>query len=86
MYKTLTNRDQKSRILRRPKKGGCFFCKNKTQPDFKEASNLERYISGRGKILGRLETGVCKKHQRLLAREIKKARYLALLPYIPKTR
>jgi len=44
---------------------------------------LSQYISGRGKIESRRRTRACAKHQRYLAQAIKKARFLALLPYAP---
>lgn len=59
----------------------CPFCKNKNEPDFKEVEVLKNYINERGKILGKDRTGLCSKHQRLLTREIKRARFLALLPF-----
>lgn len=60
----------------------CFFCQYKTGPSFKDVDNLEKFLSPRKKILSREKTGVCAKHQRKLMKEIKYARYLALLPYV----
>jgi len=51
--------------------------------DYKESAKLRRYISDRGKIEPRRKTGTCAKHQRALAEAIKRARHLALLPYVP---
>ncbi|MQG26131.1 MAG: 30S ribosomal protein S18, partial [SAR202 cluster bacterium] len=51
--------------------------------DYKDVEKLRRYISERAKIEPPRKTGVCAKHQRLLAAAIKKARHLALIPYIP---
>ena len=51
--------------------------------DYKEPVKLRRYISDRGKIEPRRKTGTCAKHQRALAEAIKRARHLALLPYVP---
>jgi small subunit ribosomal protein S18 len=48
---------------------------------YKAVDTLRRYITDRGKIRPRRQTGNCAKHQRVLARAIKRARYLALLPY-----
>ena len=73
------------RIIRRPIRKvttGCFFCHEKREPAFLEIEILERFTSDRGKILGRDRTGNCQKHQRLLTVAIKRARYLALLPFI----
>jgi small subunit ribosomal protein S18 len=62
----------------------CFFCQNKNVPiDYKDPSKLFRYISDRGKIEPRRRTGTCARHQRVLARAIKRARQVALLPCVP---
>lgn len=61
----------------------CRFCEARIAlVDYKDARTLERYISDRGKILPRRATGTCARHQRQVATAIKRARYLALLPYI----
>ncbi|GAB4219852.1 MAG: 30S ribosomal protein S18 [Candidatus Microgenomates bacterium] len=60
----------------------CFFCQYKTNPNYKDTDNLEKFLSSRKKILGRDKTGVCAKHQRQLTKHIKYARFLALLPYV----
>lgn len=61
----------------------CRFCENKiTHVDYKDDRVLERFISDRGKILPRRATRACARHQRQIAVAIKRARYLALLPYI----
>jgi small subunit ribosomal protein S18 len=49
--------------------------------DYKETEKLRRYITDRGKIIPRRVTGACAKHQRQLTRAIKRARFLALLPF-----
>ena len=62
----------------------CAFCVSETAViDYKEAAKLRRYISDRGKITPRRKTGTCAKHQRALALAIKRARHLALLPFVP---
>ncbi len=61
----------------------CIFCQDKNAgADYKRADVLERFITDRGKILPRRVTGTCSKHQRLVAREIKRARAIALLPFV----
>lgn len=61
----------------------CRLCEKKVgQVDYKDDRLLGRYISDRGKILPRRATGNCARHQRQLARAIKRARFLALVPYI----
>ena len=61
----------------------CPFCAGKIKVDYKDASMLSHYISGRGKIEPRRRSKACAKHQRCLAQAIKRARFLALLPYAP---
>ena len=61
----------------------CQFCVDRAQDiDYKDASKLRRFISERSKILPRRTTGVCAPHQRRLMVAIKRARQVALLPYI----
>lgn len=60
----------------------CRFCGNKTKIDYKDADGLRRFTTERGKILPRRITGTCAKHQRELARAIKRARAICLLPYV----
>lgn len=64
------------------KKRVCRFCSQKLKVDYKDPDSLRRFISERGKILPRRVTGTCAKHQRNLALQIKRARALALLPYV----
>jgi small subunit ribosomal protein S18 len=66
-----------------PRPAVCPFCVERINIDYKDASMLSRYISGRGKIGSRRRTKACAKHQRRLAQAIKRARFLALLPYAP---
>ncbi|OGK19048.1 30S ribosomal protein S18 [Candidatus Roizmanbacteria bacterium RIFCSPHIGHO2_01_FULL_39_8] len=60
----------------------CFFCKYQSDPTFKQVENIEKFLSPRKKILGRDKSGLCAKHQRALTKEIKYARFLALIPYV----
>jgi len=61
----------------------CQFCVDKvTMIDYKEAARLRKYTSERAKILPRRVTGTCAMHQRQLAVAIKRARTVALLPYV----
>jgi small subunit ribosomal protein S18 len=67
-----------------PKRRVCFFCRDKVEDiDFKNPVLLRPYISDRGKIMPRRKSGACAKHQRRLSMAIKRARFLALLPYVP---
>lgn len=63
------------------KKKVCQMCAGKSV-DYKDPMILNKYINEKGKILPRRMTGACAKHQRHIAREIKRARYMALLPYV----
>jgi len=66
------------------KRKTCSLCADKvTAIDYKEPVKLRHYISDRGKIQPRRRTGTCAKHQRALAMAIKRARHLALLPFVP---
>jgi len=61
----------------------CAFCADKVeQIDYKDVARLRKFISERGKILPKRMTGNCAKHQRELTVAIKRARHIALLPYI----
>ena len=61
----------------------CAFCVDKVECiDYKDAAKLRRYTSERGKILPRRTTGTCAMHQRQLTEAIKRARQVALLPYV----
>jgi small subunit ribosomal protein S18 len=62
----------------------CAFCVDKTEIDYKSADLLRRFVTNRGQIIPRRRTGTCAKHQRQLARAIKRARHLALLPHAPQ--
>ena len=68
------------RRISRPK--DCYFCKNKLSVDYKDVETLKKFVSERGKISGRLISGICQKHQRALTQAIKQARFIALLPFI----
>ena len=60
----------------------CVFCGKDNVIDYKDVNKLKRYISERGKILPRRITGNCAKHQRDLTVAIKRARHVALMPYV----
>lgn len=60
----------------------CWFCENNRESDYKDVDVLRRFITDRGKILPRRTTATCAKHQRSLATAIKRARHLALLPFV----
>jgi len=63
----------------------CYFCqRNIKEIDFKDTELLKRFISGLAKIRPKKRTGLCASHQRKLAKAIKRARHLGLLPYTSK--
>ena len=70
----------------RPRKGRrkvCQFCVDKVEHiDYKDIARLRRYMSERGKILPRRITGTCAKHQRAITIAVKRARQIAILPYV----
>ena len=67
-----------------PRRRVCAFTVEGVVPDYKDVDRLRRYISEQGKIEPTRKTGTSAKNQRLLSQAIKRARYLALLPYAPE--
>ena len=76
-----TDSPMKRRGGRRRKKV-CVFCGKDNVIDYKDTAKLKKYVSERGKILPRRITGTCAKHQRALTVAIKRARHVALMPYV----
>lgn len=66
------------------KKKTCFFCQSKTIPSYTDVNTLRRFTTDRSKIMARIKSSLCSKHQRVVTRQIKYARHLSLLPFIPK--
>ena len=87
---------QRSRpTRRRDRKGGpgggrrksCQYCRDKVEfVDYKDIGSLRKFISDRGKIRSRRITGACRRHQNQIGRAVKRARELALLPYVAEPR
>ncbi len=78
---------------RGPRRGGrsyrrrsCYFCETKEPIDYKNTQVLRRFTGDTGRIEARRKTSTCAKHQRRLATAIKRARYLALLPFVVRRR
>ncbi|MDD6428434.1 30S ribosomal protein S18 [Candidatus Weimeria sp. HCP3S3_B5] len=71
----------RGRPVRRRKKV-CVFCGKDNVIDYKNIAQLKKYVSERGKILPRRITGNCAKHQREITSAIKRARHLAMMPYV----
>ncbi len=68
--------------MARGRKKSCYFCANDKPIDYKDTKTLKRYLTDRGKIVPRRITGNCSKHQRRITTAIKRARSIALLPYV----
>lgn len=61
----------------------CYFCnQNIKNIDYKDVGSLKRFISSQMKIYPRRKTGLCARHQRQLKIAVKRARFMALLPYV----
>ena len=83
-------KQQDQRARKRPgtregqaRKRNCYFCREKVEEiDYKNLNQLRRYISEKGKIRSRRITGACRKHQRQVSVAVKRAREMALLPYV----
>lgn len=85
MYRDRDNRDRsyKKGLSRHKTKGReeCKLCEHKIKLTYKQPEDLKRYVNKLGKILPRRASRLCAKHQRQMAREIKLARQVALIPY-----
>jgi len=78
---TRTRRPSRGKYI--PKRKICLFCRDKIEYiDYKEPAKLRPYITDRGKISPRRKSGTCARHQRALTTAIKRARHLALLPFV----
>jgi small subunit ribosomal protein S18 len=65
-----------------PVEKNCHFCMNGLKEvDYKEIRILQKFLSSYAKILPRKKTGICAKHQRKLAEAVKRARFMALIPF-----
>ncbi len=74
---------ERPKMNRKPRRKVCTFCVDKVEYiDYKDVAKLRKYMSERAKILPKRATGTCAKHQRMLTEAIKRARQIALLPYI----
>ncbi|MBR5923374.1 MAG: 30S ribosomal protein S18 [Clostridia bacterium] len=70
-------------VHRKARKKVCHFCVDRVEEiDYKDIAKLRKFVSERAKILPRRATGTCAKHQRALTTAIKRARQVALLPYV----
>ena len=75
--------ERPARPVRKGRKKVCAFCVDKVETiDYKDVARLRKFTSERAKILPRRVTGTCARHQRALTTAIKRARYVALMPYV----
>lgn len=76
-------RERSARPSKRPRKKVCMFCVDRVEKiDYKDIAKLKKCMTERSKILPRRVTGTCAYHQRELTVAIKRARHVALLPYV----
>ncbi len=81
--KTAARRRKKAKLLAARKKKACRFCADKVETiDYKDVVVLRKFLTDRAKIFPRRTSGNCAKHQRQLATAVKRARYMAMLPYV----
>lgn len=73
--------DKELRPQRKRRKKVCIFCADKFLPDYKKVDLMRKFVSERGKILTMRSSGCCATHQRAIAKEVKKARQVGLLPF-----
>ncbi len=79
----MENKEIKKTVRKPARRKVCNFCVEKAQSiDYKDVAKLKKYLTESGKILPRRMTGVCARHQRELAVAIKRARQMALIPYV----
>ncbi len=70
-------------MIHKRKKRKCMFCMTKKEPYFLDVETIEGFVGENRRILPRRATGTCSKHQRGVTRAVKRARFVALLPYVP---
>ena len=68
--------------IQRKRRKVCIFCGKDCTLNYKDTAKLRRFVSERGKILPRRVTGNCARHQRAVTVAVKRARHLALMPYV----
>ena len=79
----MSEKMERPQRAKRAKKKVCLFCVDKVDRiDYKDTAKLKKYITERGKIVPRRISGNCAKHQRQLTTAIKRARIVALLPFV----
>lgn len=79
----MPKRPTRRKVVKRPISAVCYFCENKTTPDYLKTDEIARFVSDRARLLGRSRSGLCTKHQRRTTQAVKRARHLGLLPFRP---
>ncbi len=78
----MEDKNVKRPVKKMPRKKVCVFCVEKVDElDYKDVAKLRKFITDKGKILPRRMSGLCAKHQRMVATAVKRARVMALIPY-----
>ena len=78
----MEDKNVKRPVKKMPRKKVCVICVEKIDElDYKDVAKLKKFITEKGKILPRRMSGVCAKHQRMVATAVKRARVMALIPY-----
>ena len=78
----MEDKNVKRPVKKMPRKKVCVFCVEKVDElDYKDVAKLRKFIPDKGKILPRRMSGLCAKHQRMVATAVKRARVMALIPY-----
>ncbi len=71
------------RFSRFQERSKCRFCRDKvTHIDYKDVNSLQKLVTGQGKLFSRKRSGNCAKCQRMVARAVKRARFMALMPFV----
>jgi small subunit ribosomal protein S18 len=75
------DRSQQRKFMPRRRRKPCIFCVDKRSADYKDVEFIKKFMTDRGKIAPRRSSGCCAKHQRMIMREIKKARHVGMVPH-----
>ena len=75
-------RKEKPKFIKKRKKRPCLFCIEKTTLDYKNINLVRKFVTDRGKIAPRRISGCCALHQRMVAKAVKRARQIGMVPYV----
>lgn len=79
---TRERRKPKTKVFKRKKRKPCYFCVEKKTLDYKDVGFVRRFMTDRGKIAPRRMSGCCAEHQRMVAKVVKRARQIGLVPHV----